>query len=101
MNQDKDDFVMNEDIKGNINQSQDQSHKDNKPLIFEGATDVDQSNEAGIKKSFKQTKWRFLMLFFACCFLLGSYFCYDNPGVIEKQVKENDFIDMTSAEYNL
>jgi len=24
----------------------------------------------------------------ACCFLLGSYYCYDNPGVIESQLED-------------
>jgi len=33
-------------------------------------------------KTFRETNWRWLMLFFGCCFLLGSYFCYDNPGPI-------------------
>lgn len=33
-------------------------------------------------KTFRETNWRWLMLFFACCFLFGSYFCYDNPGPI-------------------
>lgn len=28
------------------------------------------------------------MLLMACCFLLGSYYCYDIPGVIEKQLEE-------------
>lgn len=31
----------------------------------------------------KKTNMRWCMLFMACCFLLGSYFCYDNPGPIE------------------
>ena len=30
------------------------------------------------------------MLFMACCFLLGSYYCYDIPGVLETQI-ESDF----------
>ena len=34
-------------------------------------------------KTFKGSTWRFLMLFLACSFMIGSYFCYDNPGVIE------------------
>jgi hypothetical protein len=38
-------------------------------------------------KQFRETNWRWLMLFFACTFLIGSYFCYDNPGVIEKQIE--------------
>ncbi len=33
------------------------------------------------------------MLFFGCCFLLGSYFCYDNPGVIEDTIEKDLKID--------
>lgn len=33
------------------------------------------------------------MLFMACCFLLGSYYCYDIPGVIEKPLEESFNID--------
>jgi MFS family permease len=29
----------------------------------------------------------------ACCFLLGSYYCYDIPGVIEKPLEESFNID--------
>jgi len=40
-------------------------------------------------KTFRQSWWRWLMLFFGCCFLLGSYFCYDNPGPIEKTMEDD------------
>jgi len=39
------------------------------------------------QKTFRQSSWRWLTLFFGCCFLLGSYFCYDNPGPIEKTLE--------------
>jgi MFS family permease len=39
------------------------------------------------------------MLFMACCFLLGSYFCYDNPGPIESQLEDDFHID--STQYSL
>jgi len=39
------------------------------------------------------------MLGMACCFLLGSYYCYDNPGVIEKEL-ERDF-NITSTQWSL
>lgn len=39
------------------------------------------------------------MLFFGCCFLLGSYFCYDNPGPIENTM-EKDF-GISTATFNL
>lgn len=39
------------------------------------------------KQSFRQTKWRWAALFFACFFLLGSYFCYDNPNALSSILK--------------
>lgn len=32
-------------------------------------------------KSLRQTNLRWVMLFFGCCFLMGSYFCYDIPAL--------------------
>lgn len=43
--------------------------------------------------SYKQGLVRWFVLFNACCFLLGSYFCYDNPGPIEKTMKNSLRID--------
>ena len=31
----------------------------------------------------------------ACCFLLGSYFCYDNPGPLETQLESQFGMDST------
>lgn len=31
----------------------------------------------------------------ACCFLLGSYYCYDIPGVLETQIENQFNIDAT------
>jgi len=47
----------------------------------------------------RKTYVRWVMLGLACCFLLGSYFCYDNPGPLETQL-ERDF-HMNSATYAL
>ena len=41
----------------------------------------------------RKTKWRFVMLFLACAFLVGNYFCYDNPSVLEKQMERSLNID--------
>ena len=41
------------------------------------------------------------MLFFGCCFLLGSYFCYDNPGPIEKTLESDPSLNLTSTQYSL
>ena len=47
----------------------------------------------------KKTNTRWCMLFMACCFLLGSYFCYDNPGPIETQLEEDYHLDSTQYSY--
>ena len=39
------------------------------------------------------------MLFFGCCFLLGSYFCYDNPGPIEETLEKD--LDISTVQFNL
>lgn len=31
----------------------------------------------------RQTNWRWLMLACGCFFLMGSYFCYDNPAPLK------------------
>ena len=31
----------------------------------------------------RQTGWRWLMLTFGCFFLMGSYFCFDNPAPLK------------------
>ena len=36
------------------------------------------------KRSIRQTNLRWVMLVFGCIFLMGSYFCYDIPGVAQK-----------------
>jgi len=50
-------------------------------------------------KTFRESNWRWLMLFFGCCFLLGSYFCYDNPGPIQTTLQDD--LGLSTAEYNL
>jgi MFS family permease len=39
------------------------------------------------------------MLFFGCCFLLGSYFCYDNPGVIEDTLEKD--LNISPTQFSL
>lgn len=31
----------------------------------------------------------------SCCFMLGNYFCYDNPGPLETQLEDQLHIDST------
>lgn len=58
-------------------------------------SELDNKTNGG-KPSFKETRWRYLMLCFACCFLMGSYFCYDNPGVIENTYEKNTGTSQTT-----
>ena len=51
------------------------------------------------KKSYKEGWIRWLTLFFACCFLMGSYFCYDNPGPIEKTMEKD--LDISQTQFSL
>lgn len=44
-------------------------------------------------RKFKGSSWRWLMLALACSYLIGSYFCYDNPGVIQTQIMKEFNID--------
>lgn len=50
------------------------------------------------KESFRKTKWRWVALFFACFFLLGSYFCYDNPNALSNQLKK--YVTTSEIKYN-
>lgn len=49
----------------------------------------------GKVKSLKKTWWRWVMLVMCCFFLLGSYFCYDIPGVLEVQIEEQFIVSPT------
>lgn len=40
------------------------------------------------KVSIRKTNLRWLMLVFGCFFLMGSYFCYDNPAPVQNQLQE-------------
>lgn len=44
------------------------------------------STDSG-KKDLKKTWIRWLMLVLSCFFLLGSYYCFDNPSVLESQME--------------
>mgnify|MGYP002632656194 CR=1 FL=1 len=51
----------------------------------------------GVTKDVKKGPLRWVMLSMACCFLLGSYYCYDIPGAIETRFKKD--YDLTSFQY--
>ena len=41
-----------------------------------------------VTKDVRKTGIRWLMLFMACNFLIGSYYCYDIPGAIESSFRK-------------
>lgn len=50
-------------------------------------------------KSIRQTGLRWLMLTFGCIFLMGSYFCYDIPGVAQKTFEDPPY-NLTALQVN-
>ena len=52
--------------------------------LKENKKDEDESgsDSEGAKVSIRKSKLRWLMLVFGCFFLMGSYFCYDNPAPV-------------------
>jgi nitrate/nitrite transporter NarK len=46
-------------------------------------------------KTYKEGLIRWFTLFNACVFLVGSYFCYDNPGPIETTMEADLGISKT------
>ena len=59
------------------------------PSVSAGASDSNYmtevaSNEGEPKKLLvRQTKMRWVMLTFGCFFLMGSYYCFDNPAPLK------------------
>ena len=51
------------------------------------------------KTSIRQTNVRWLMLVFGCIFLMGSYFCYDIPGVAQSTF-EDDYYHLSPIQVN-
>jgi len=47
----------------------------------------------------RKTKVRFLMLFLTSVYLIGSYFCFDNPSVLEAQME--DVLNISKPEWAL
>ena len=51
------------------------------------------------KKLVRQTNLRWVMLAMACCFLMGSYFCYDNPAPLKSRLIAPPF-DLSDLQFN-
>ena len=43
-------------------------------------------------KDLRHTPLRFYMLFLACLLCIGSYFVYDNPAALEKELESVTYI---------
>lgn len=56
--------------------------------------------EIGRPRSIRQTNLRWVMLIFGCIFLMGSYFCYDIPGVAQSTFMDPPY-DLTAFQVNL
>ena len=48
---------------------------------------ADEVNPLYLNKTMKK-RWRWLMLFLCCTFVISNYFCYDNPASLELQLEE-------------
>ena len=51
----------------------------------------DQEDQGPQKILIRQTGWRWLMLTFGCFFLMGSYFCFDNPAPLKSTLEDPPF----------
>jgi len=53
--------------------------------IGSNSNSADLENPENNQKDYNMRKsnLRWCMLLMACCFMLGNYFCYDNPGPLE------------------
>jgi len=47
---------------------------------------ADEVNPLYLNKTMKK-RWRWLMLFLCCTFVISNYFCYDNPASLELQLE--------------
>ena len=75
----------------------DDSHKADQISILSDILE-NKNTEESQKNSMKpidirKTKIRFFVLFLASIFIVGNYFSYDNPSVIEKEIEKTLGID--------
>ena len=72
---------------------------DSRNRLLSHVSDPNQSPSSRKKKSFKETNWRWLLLFLACYYLMGNNFCFDNPAPIEKTLEKD--LNITTTQYTL
>lgn len=56
---------------------------EDKIFDFTNYSNSESEPEEDLGTDMRKTNMRWLMLIMACCFTLGSTFCYDNPGPLE------------------
>ena len=49
--------------------------------------DTEKAKTKIITTTIRDTKWRFLFLANCCFVLMGSYYCYDNPAPVQKEIQ--------------
>ncbi len=47
----------------------------------------------------RHTAWRWVMLTFGCFFLMGSYFCFDNPAPLKTFLQEDPY-NLTDTQWS-
>lgn len=67
------------------NRGSEKSGKDNNEFDAKFGSD---KGEGAKSVDIRKTKLRWLFLVLACSFLMGSYFCYDNPGPLKTQLEK-------------
>lgn len=53
-----------------------------------GSKGDSEPNETAPLKNYRKTNIRWCMLAMACFYMIGSNFCYDNPGPLETQLED-------------
>jgi MFS family permease len=53
-----------------------------------------------VSASLPRRRQRFVVLFFACLFTFGSYFCFDTPGALGSEL-EHGSLKLSATEFNL
>lgn len=51
--------------------------------------------------SFRKSNLRWLGLFFQCFLLSGQKYCFDNPQALQSSLTSPEFLNLSSAQYNL
>ena len=62
-------------------------------------SEEDQQSVQSKKVLIRNTGWRWLMLTFGCFFLMGSYFCYDNPAPLKNALQKPPY-NLSEAQWS-